>query len=62
MEKNQFDLIIKEFRDIKNLLITLLRQNEVKEENIAHALGIKHARLSQILPQKPNKKGAKNDK
>lgn len=55
MDKIQLDTLTNELKDIKNLLITLLRKNEVKEEIIAHSLGIKQARLSQILPLKPKK-------
>lgn len=61
MDKEQLQQLTKELKDIKNLLVLLLRQNEAKEENIANALGITQGRLSQILPLKlkKNKKDCK---
>ncbi|MGD0477739.1 MAG: hypothetical protein ABSB29_06195 [Nitrososphaerales archaeon] len=49
---------IDELRDIKKLLILLLKANDVDQRDVARVLGITEGRVSQIL----NPKGEKDVK
>jgi len=49
---------LRELRDIKKLLILLLKANDVGQKDIARVLGVTEGRVSQIL----NPKGEANAK
>ena len=46
---------LKELRDIKRLLILLLKANDVDQRDIAKVLGVTEGRVSQIINPKGEK-------
>ncbi|MBI4147753.1 hypothetical protein HY490_00510 [Candidatus Woesearchaeota archaeon] len=61
MDDKQFRVLCEELQAIKNLLVLILRQKEVKGSLIAKALGVSEGRLSQLLPNKTYKKRETTD-
>lgn len=59
MNDKQCEVLRKELEAIKRLLALLLKENNVRGNLIAKAMGVTGARLSQILPQKKYKKRKK---
>ena len=59
MNERQLDKLSADLDAIKKLLMLMLKQQDVKGNLIASALGISEGRLSQIFPQKRYIKGSK---